>query len=139
MKLCLVLNNMFHVRDHLIRLSEHMELEKLYEWLRREDLNKYLLVEEGGPDVDEMYSDPLRMFNVKAKHLIKEFLIHADEDMMKMIDDLLRKICQKVSVLVTHLIVSLMTCLHAHWYMYVLIIGLSRLTNTHHWNCSQWC
>lgn len=88
---------MFHVRDQLTELPEHMELEKLYEWLRREDLKKYLLVEEGGPEADEMYSDPLRRFNVKAKHLIKEFLTHADEHIIKMIDDLVRRICQKVS------------------------------------------
>ena len=96
MQLCLVLNNMFHVREHLAELPEHLELEKLYEQLHEEDLKKYLLVEDGGPEVNEMYSDPLRKFNVKAKHLIKEFLTHADEDIMKQIDDLVRNICQNV-------------------------------------------
>ena len=96
MQVCLVLNNMFHVREHLAELPQHLELEKLYEQLHEEDLKKYLLVEDGGPEVDEMYSDPLRRFNVKAKHVIKEFLTHADEDIMKQIDDLVRNICQNV-------------------------------------------
>ena len=88
---------MFHVREHLSELPEHMELDRLYDWLRQEDQRQYLLVEEGGLDVEEMYSDPLRRFNVKVKRMIKEFLTHADDDIMKTIDDLVRRICHSVS------------------------------------------
>ena len=88
---------MFHVREHLSKLPDHMELEGLYDWLQKEDQRQYLLVEDGGLEADEMFGDPLRGFNIKAKHMIKEFLRHADDDIMKTIDDLVVKICQSVS------------------------------------------
>lgn len=88
---------MFHVREHLTELPEHMKLKELYSWLREEDLKRYLLVEDGGPKVNEMDIDPLMSFDVKARCLLSELHSNADEDIMKKIIDLVKKICQKVS------------------------------------------
>ena len=88
---------MFHVREHLTELPEHMKLKELYSWLREEDLKRYLLVEDGGPKVSEMDIDPLMSFDVKARCLLSELHSNADEDIMKKINDLIKKICQNVS------------------------------------------
>ena len=90
---------MFHVRERLTELPEHMELDKLYSWLKEEDDAKYLLREEGGLDVSDMNFDPFMSLHVKAKNLIREFLITADEDIEKKINDLVRQICHNVSIL----------------------------------------
>ena len=80
-----------------MELPEYMKLNELYSWLREEDLKQYLLVEEGGPKVSEMDVDPLMSFDVKAKNLLRELHSNADEDIMKKINDLVKKICQNVS------------------------------------------
>ena len=87
---------MFHVREHLSEMPKHMELEKLYNMLREEDDKKYSLAEEGGPDVGNMDFDPMMSLNVKAKSLLNELLISADEDIMNKIGELVKKICQNV-------------------------------------------
>lgn len=87
---------MFHVREHLTDLPEYMKLNELYRWLREEDLKRYLLVEDGGPEVSDMDVDPLMSFDVKAKRLLTELHSNADEDIMKKIDDLVKKVCQNV-------------------------------------------
>ena len=89
---------MFHVREHLSGMPKHMELEKLYNMLREEDEKKYSLAEEGGPDVSNMDFDPMMSLNVKAKSLFKELFESADEDIMNKINELVKKICQKVRV-----------------------------------------
>ena len=89
---------MFHVREHLSGMPEHMELEKLYNMLREEDEKKYSLAEEGGPDVGDMDFDPMMSLNIKAKSLFKELFESADEDIMNKINELVKKICQKVIV-----------------------------------------
>ena len=89
---------MFHVREHLSGMPKHMELEKLYNMLREEDEKKYSLAEEGGPDVGDMDFDPMMSLNVKAKSLFKELFESADEDIMNKINELVKKICQKVRV-----------------------------------------
>ena len=73
-----------------------MKLNELYSWLREEDLKRYLLVEEGGPEVSEMDVDPLMSFDVKARNLLRELHSNADEDIMK-INDFVKKICYNVS------------------------------------------
>lgn len=88
---------MFHVREHLTELPEHMKLKELYSWLREEDLKRYLLVEDGGPKVSEMDTDPLMSFDVKARNLLTELHSNADEDIMKKISDVVKKVCQNVS------------------------------------------
>ena len=79
-------------------MPKHMELEKLYNMLREEDEKKYSLAEEGGPDVGDMDFDPMMSLNVKAKSLFKELFESADEDIMNKINELVKKICQKVRV-----------------------------------------
>ena len=79
-----------------MELPEYMKLNELYSWLQEEDLKQYLLV-EGGPKVSEMDVDPLMSFDVKAKNLLRELHSNADEDIMKKINDLVKKICQNVS------------------------------------------
>ena len=73
-----------------------MELEKLYDRLYEEDLKKYSLVEEGGPEVSEMNDDPTMSFDIKAKNKINSFIDNTDEDIMNKIIDLVQKICQRV-------------------------------------------
>ena len=77
-------------------LPEYMKLNELYSWLREEDLKRYLLVEDGGPEVSDMDIDPLMSFDLKAKRLLTELYSNADEDIMKKIDDLVKKVCQNV-------------------------------------------
>ena len=89
---------MFHVREQLNGMPKHMELEKLYSMLREEDAKKYSLAEEGGPDVGNMDFDPMMTLHAKAKSLFNELLISADEDIMNKINELVKEICQKVSV-----------------------------------------
>ena len=72
-------------------------MKELYSWLREEDLKRYLLVEDGGPKVSEMDVDPMMSFDVKARHLLSELHSNADEDIMKKIDDLVKKVCHNVS------------------------------------------
>ncbi len=93
---------MFHVRQHLSGIPEHMELEKLYNMLREEDANKYSLAEEGGPDVSDMDFDPMMSLNVKAKSLFNQLFESADEDIMNKINELVKDICQKVRVFLIH-------------------------------------
>ena len=88
-------------------MPEHMDLEKLYNMLREEDERKYLLAEEGGPEVSDMDFDPMMTLNVKAKSLFNELLISADEDIMNKINELVKKICQKVRI---------------HWYTSVYLV-----------------
>ena len=95
-QLCLVLNNTFHVRGQLADMHKHMELDKLYEQLREEDVKKYDLLEEGGLAVDEMHFDPVTGLHIKAKRLLNQLLDSADEDVMKKIEDLIERICQQV-------------------------------------------
>ena len=77
-------------------MPTHMKLDKLYSQLREEDMKKYELKTEGGPDVAEMYTDPLMTLDIKAKKLLSELLASADEDIMQKVDDLVSKICQSV-------------------------------------------
>lgn len=88
---------MFHVREHLAEMPTHMELDKLYHMLLEEDMKKYELREEGGPDISEMHNDPLISLDAKAKSLLSNLLASADEDIMNKIDKLVSKICQNVS------------------------------------------
>ena len=80
---------MFYVRQQLSEMPKHMDLEKLYNMLRKEHEKKYLLAEEGGPEVKDMDF---------AKSLFNELLISADEDIMNKINELVKKICQKVRI-----------------------------------------
>ena len=79
-------------------MPKDMELEKLYSMLHEEDAKKYSLAEEGGPDVGNMDFDPTITLHAKAKSLFNELLISADEDIMNKINELVKKICQKVRV-----------------------------------------
>ena len=96
MQLCVILNDMFHVRENLTKLPEHMELDKLYNTLHEEDMKKYSLVEEGGPQVSDMYDDPTMSFDIEVKNKINSFLNNTDEDIMNKIIDLVETICRKV-------------------------------------------
>lgn len=86
-QLCLVLNNMYHVREFLSELPVHMELDNFYTRLQREDQMRVSL-ENGGSEMS---------LTVRAKSLIGNFVTTADEDILKKVDNVARKICQKVS------------------------------------------
>ena len=80
----------------MAQMQEHMDLDKLYEQLREEYMRQYELAEEGGPEVSEMHSDPVTGLHIKAKNLIDNLLISADEDVVKKIEEVIGKICEKV-------------------------------------------
>lgn len=91
-QLCLVLNNMYHVREFLSELPVHMELDNFYTRLQREDQMRVSL-ENGGSEL----VNPEVSLTVRAKSLIGNFVTTADEDILKKVDNVARKICQKVS------------------------------------------
>ena len=88
---------MFHVREQISEMPQHMELEMLYKMLHEEDEKKYALAEDGGLGVGDMDFDPMMPLKIKAKNVLSELLISADEDIMNKINELIGKICQNVS------------------------------------------
>ena len=83
-------------------------------------MKKYDLKTEGGPDVNEMNSDPLMSLDFKAKKLLSELLASADEDIMQKVDDLVSKICQSVRQLDNIILLTFFTSIINHLCRYVL-------------------
>lgn len=81
---------MYHVREFLAELPVHMDLNNFYERLERED-KMMDSTESGG-------SNPGTSLAIRAKRLIGNFVTNADKEILKKIDDVARKICNKVSM-----------------------------------------
>ena len=81
---------MYHVREFLAELPVHMDLNNFYARLEQED-QMIDSLESGG-------SNPGTSLAIRAKKLIGNFVTNADEEISRKIDDVARKICNKVSV-----------------------------------------
>ena len=90
LQLCLVLNNMYHVREFLAELPTHMDLNNFYARLESEDKIK------GSFEVVGANTGLSACLTVRATSLIGNFVTNADEEILKMVDDVARKICSKV-------------------------------------------
>ena len=90
MQLCLVLNNVYYVREFLAELPTHMDLNNFYARLEREDKVK------GSFETVDASPGHSTCLTVRAKSLIGNFVTNADEGILKMVDDVARKICSKV-------------------------------------------
>ena len=82
---------MYYVREFLAELPVHMDLNNFYTRLEREDRIKDSFETVGA---NAGHSTCL---TVRAKSLIGNFVTNADEEILKMVDDVARKICSKVS------------------------------------------
>lgn len=80
---------MYHIREFLAELPVHMELNNFYAQLETEEKMKDVGANAG------------MSLTVRAKSLIGNFVTNADEDILKKVDDVSRKICNQVSPVVT--------------------------------------
>ena len=88
---------MYHVREFLSELPVHMELDNFYARLEKEDKMRDSLASAGSEVVK-----PGMSLTVRAKSLIGNFVTNADEEILRKVDDVARKICNKVSSLLSH-------------------------------------
>lgn len=78
---------MYHVREFLAELPVHMDLSNFYARLEREDkLRETLESASSGTSL-----------TTRARSLIGNFVTNADEEILRKIDDVARKICNKVN------------------------------------------
>ena len=83
---------MYHVREFLSELPVHMELDSFYARLEKEDKMRESLT-NGSFEV----ANPGVSLTVRAKILIGNFVANADEVILKKVNDVARKICNKVN------------------------------------------
>ena len=74
-----------------------MELDNFYARLEKEDKMRDSLASAGSEVVK-----PGMSLTVRAKSLIGNFVTNADEEILRKVDDVARKICNKVSSLLSH-------------------------------------
>ena len=80
---------MYHVREFLSELPVHMELNNFYARLEAEDKMR--------DSLDSSSAKAGMSLTVRAKSLIGNFVTNADEDILRKVHDVARKICNKVS------------------------------------------
>ena len=79
---------MYHVREFLAELPVHMELNNFYARLEVEDKMRESL--------ENSTAKAGMSLTVRAKSLVGNFVTNADEDILRKVHDVARKICNKV-------------------------------------------
>ena len=77
LQLCIVLNNMQHVREELSHLEERLELESFYEWLDSQDEST---------------------LGSQCRAMVKKLLGSADEDIYNRMSKIMTEITEKVRI-----------------------------------------
>lgn len=83
---------MYHIREFLSELPVHMELDSFYARLEKEER-----VRESNSNGSSAVTTSRMSLNVRAKILIGNFVATADEVILRKVNDVARKICNKVS------------------------------------------
>ena len=83
---------MYHVREFLSELPVHMELDSFYTRLEKEEKMR----ESNSNGGSEVANSGMSL-TVRAKILIGNFVANADEVILRKVNDVARKICNKVS------------------------------------------
>ena len=83
---------MYHIREFLSELPVHMELENFYARLEKEDKMRDSLASASSEVIK-----PGMSLTVRAKSLIGNFVTNADEEILRKVDNVARKICNKIS------------------------------------------
>ena len=83
---------MYHVREFLSELPVHMDLNNFFARLQKEDEMRASSANYGTE-----VANPGMSLTVRAKSLIGNFVANADEEILRKVDNVARKICNKVS------------------------------------------
>ncbi len=78
LQLCIVLNNMQHVREELLHLEERLEFESFYKWLDSEDEST---------------------LGSQCRAMVKKLLGSADDDIYNRMSKIMAEITDKVDVM----------------------------------------
>ena len=119
MQLCIVLNNMQHIRQEMSKFEEKLELQSFYDWLEEEE----------------------KVGN-RCKELVQKLLGSADEDIYNKMSKIMTEITEKVYMY--SILIAFSEGMHVHVLSlfdeikYALLLFLSSVVTGHSNICSQY-